>query len=169
MVFDIHELGHQYQGFLRIGASTTIAQYILPSCLAFFKEKFPDLTIILETKNTEEIEQLLEEKKIDIGFIEGFSKLVLFNYTSFLEDELVLVCRKNHDLTKLSQVVKEDLYKYGWVTRENGSGSLETINHHLKNAGIDVKKLQIEIQLGSSKSIKSYVINSNTVSFISAL
>ena len=72
--FDIHELNNRYKGLLKIGASTTIAQYILPSCLAFFKQSFPELEVILYTKNTEEIEQLLADKKIDIGFIEGFSK-----------------------------------------------------------------------------------------------
>lgn len=165
--FDIHELNNRYKGLLKIGASTTIAQYILPSCLAFFKQKFPELEVILYTKNTEEIEQLLADKKIDIGFIEGFSKSNLFTYTSFLEDELVLICRKNHALSKNQNFEKKDLYNCGLVTRELGSGSLETINHHLKDAKIDVEKLKIEIQLGSSESIKSYVSNSDALAFIS--
>lgn len=165
--FDIHKLNNRHKGLLRIGASTTIAQYILPSCLASFKEKFPELEVILFTKNTEEIEQLLADKKIDIGFIEGFSKSALYSYTSFLEDELVLICRKNHVLSKTQNFEKKDLYNCGLATREFGSGSLETINHHLKDSGIDIEKLKVEIQLGSSESIKSYVANSDALAFIS--
>ncbi len=165
--FDINEANNQHKGVLRIGASTTIAQYILPACLPQFRKKFPDLKVILETKNTEEIEFLLAEKKIDLGFIEGFSKSALFSYTPFLEDELVLVCRKNHSISSKKSFQKEDLYQYGIITREAGSGSLETINYHLKNAGINCSKLQIEAQLGSSESIKSCVLNSDALAFIS--
>ena len=68
--FEINQLNQQHKGTLRIGASTTIAQYVLPPLLAEFHKQYQDIKVILSIQNTEIVEQLLEHKKIDLGCIE---------------------------------------------------------------------------------------------------
>ncbi len=72
--FELSVLNENAKGTLMLGASTTIAQYVLPKYLALFKQKFPDIKIELTNGNTEYIENLLVENKIDLGLIEGQSK-----------------------------------------------------------------------------------------------
>ena len=165
--FDMSALINQQKGLLRLGASTTISQYIIPPLLARFHQKLQDIKVNLLNGNTEQIEKALLNKEIEIGIVEGQSKNQSIKYTEFLKDELVLVCNNNNRLKNKVQVTLEDLKDLLFVTREHGSGTLEVIEHALKSFGINLSQLKIEMQLGSPESIKSYLMNSDCVAFIS--
>ena len=83
--FELNALNQRHNGKLRIGASTTIAQYILPPLLAAFHKKFTDIKVTLLINNTEQIELALQNKDIDFGIIEGQSKNTLFKSLSLLK------------------------------------------------------------------------------------
>jgi len=165
--FELNSLNQRHNGKLRIGASTTIAQYVLPPLLAAFHKRFPEITVTLMINNTEQIEQALQNKDIDFGIIEGQSKNTLFKYTEFIKDEIVLVANINHPLVKKEMIKLEDLLHTPLLLREPGSGTLEVIAHALKPLGIKVSQLQTEMQLGSTESIKSYLLHSNCMAFLS--
>lgn len=165
--FDMSTLINQRSGLLRIGASTTISQYIIPPLLARFHQKLQDVKVSLLNGNTEQIESALLKQEIDIGIVEGQSKNKSIKYTEFLKDELVLVCKSSNPLVNLDEVTKVELKKMRFLMREQGSGTLEVIEYALKPFDIKVSELQIEMQLGSTESIKSYLMNSNCVAFIS--
>ncbi|MFV5696497.1 LysR family transcriptional regulator [Flavobacterium sp. LB3P122] len=165
--FDMSALINKQKGLLRLGASTTISQYIIPPLLARFHKKMQDIKVNLLNGNTEQIEKALLNKEIEIGIVEGQSKTQSIKYTEFLKDELVLVCNNTNPLKNKEQVSLEDLKDLQFVTREQGSGTLEVIEHALKSFGINLSQLKIEMQLGSPESIKSYLMNSDCVAFIS--
>lgn len=164
--FDMNLLAHQHKGILKIGASSTIAQYVLPEILAKFHQQFTDVKIQLSSGNTESIEQSLLNKEIDLGLIEGRSKSPQISYSHFLDDELVLVCSTENKSLKSSISVNE-LKNYSFLLREPGSGTLEVIAHALKQAGVKISDLPLEMQLGNIESIKAYLQNSNCLAFIS--
>lgn len=164
--FEISQLNQQHQGKLIIGASTTVAQYILPEILAGFNTYYKDIRIELLTYNTETISALLKEGKIDLGIIEGESRSSLFDYHPFKADEIVLVAKADHALTSKSLSLK-DLYGLNFIFREQGSGTLEFIQNRLKEKGISIDELNIEMQLGSSEGIKNYLLHSDCVAFLS--
>ena len=165
--FDMSTLINQRSGVLRLGASTTISQYIIPPLLARFHQKLRDVKVSLLNGNTEQIENALLKQEIEIGIVEGQSKNKSIKYTAFLKDELVLVCKSSNALARLDQVTQEDLKKMHFLMREQGSGTLEVIGHALKPFKIKVSELKMEMQLGSTESIKSYLMNSDCVAFIS--
>ncbi len=165
--FDMNAFTHTKSGILRIGASTTAAQYLLPPMLASFHHKFQEVKIHLITGNTEQIEVALQNKSIDLGIIEGKSRNTIFKYTPFVKDELVLVGKAGHSLSKKITVKPEDLFKYSFLMREPGSGTLEVIIHSLKQHDIKISNLNIEMQLDSSESIKLYLLNSEALAFLS--
>lgn len=165
--FDMSSLINERTGLLRVGASTTISQYIIPPLLARFHQKMQDVKVHLLNGNTEQIENALLNKEIEIGIVEGQSKNKSIKYTEFLKDELVLVCRSSHSLTNQDEISQEDLKKMHFLMREQGSGTLEVIEHALKPFDIKFSDLTIEMQLGSTESIKSYLLNSDCVAFIS--
>lgn len=165
--FDMSELINQQKGLLRLGASTTISQYIIPPILARFHQKMQDIKVNLLNGNTEQIEKALLNKEIEIGIVEGQSRNKSIKYTEFLKDELVLVCNSSNPLINKEQVTQGDLKGMRFVMREQGSGTLEVIEHALKPFEINLSQLTVEMQLGSTESIKSYLMNSDCVAFIS--
>jgi DNA-binding transcriptional LysR family regulator len=165
--FDMSALINQQRGLLRLGASTTISQYIIPPLLARFHQKLQEIKVHLLNGNTEQIEKALLNKEIEIGIVEGQSKNQSIKYTAFLKDELVLVCNSKNPLTNKEIVHQEDLKSMRFVMREQGSGTLEVIEYALKPFDINLSQLTIEMQLGSTESIKSYLMHSDCVAFIS--
>jgi LysR family transcriptional regulator, transcriptional activator of the cysJI operon len=165
--FDINALTETFKGKLRIGASTTIAQYVLPPLLADFHKRYEDIQVSLTISNTEQIEQALKNNSIDFGIVEGQAKNTLFKYTEFIRDEIVPVVAANHTLASLKEISIDQLLSTPLLLREPGSGTLEVIAHALKPHNIKLSDLKCEMQLGSTESIKSYLLHSNCMAFLS--
>jgi len=165
--YDMHLLAQQHTGLLRLGASSTVAQYILPVILAKFHQKFKDIQIQLLTGNTEDIEQALIRKEIDFGIIEGLSKNAAIQYSPFLRDEIVLVAAGTNYQIQKDQIKAEEIKNYPLLLREPGSGTLDVIIHALKPFQIKLADLNIEMRLGSTESIKSYLLHSDCLAFLS--
>jgi len=167
VAFEINALDKRKEGMLRLGASTTVSQYIVAPLLAKFRNKFADVQLSLITGNTTYVEKALLDKDIEIGIIEGYSKNTEISYHPYLKDELVLVCSNKHPLANRSELNLDELKTIRFVQREHGSGTLEVIEHAIKKAGINPNELQVEIRLGSTESIKSYLMNAPCMAFIS--
>ncbi|AWK05964.1 LysR family transcriptional regulator [Flavobacterium crocinum] len=165
--FEMSSFNKERQGLLRLGASTTISQYVISPVLANFHQKQKDIKVNLLNGNTEQIENALINKEIEIGIVEGQSKNQSIKYIPFLKDELVLVCNGNNAFVKQNEISLNDLKSMKFITRERGSGTLEVIEFALKKAGLKFSDLQIEMQLGSTESIKSYLLNSDCFAFMS--
>jgi len=165
--FDLNTLNSHFSGLLRIGASTTIAQYVLPQLLADFHAKSDNIRITLTIGNTEDIERALVAGEIDFGIVEGQSKNPLFRYSDFINDEIVLTAGIHHPLVKKQEITTKELTNIPLLLREPGSGTLEVIGHALKPHGIKLSDLRCEMQLGSTESIKSYLTHSHCAAFLS--
>jgi LysR family transcriptional regulator, transcriptional activator of the cysJI operon len=174
-IFDIYnelqlDLGlikNNKQGSLRIGASTTVAQYFISPILASFYEKFPKIQLSLLNGNTQQIETAILDKSIDIGLVEGKKHMPGLKYMDFIEDELVAVVHTKSKLSKNQQIALENLYEIPLVMRERGSGTLEVIESALKENGIKLGNLNVIMHLGSTESIKSFLEFSNALAFFS--
>lgn len=167
MQFEMDQMANRNRGNIRIGASTTLTQYILPGILKDFQKEYPDIKLEILNENTEQIENLLLQKEIDLGIIEGRSKRRELKYTAFLRDELVLVTKKGHPLAEKGEVTVDQLTKIPLVIREFGSGTLQVIKHYLKEMNLRVSDLKIELVLGSTEGIKNYLKNSDSFAFLS--
>ena len=165
--FDMNALKGEPGGTLRVGASTTVAQYVIPPVLARFHEQSADVSISLLSGNTERIEQWLLNDEIDLGLVEGRTHHSDIRYTPFVKDELVLICRADHPLANRDEITLDELRAIPIVLRERGSGSLEVIEHALRGVGLRLTDLTIEMQLGSTESMKSYLSSSRCMAFVS--
>jgi DNA-binding transcriptional LysR family regulator len=165
--FEMNNFSQQHSGKLKIGASTTVAQYVLPPVLASFHKKFKNIKISLSIDNTEQVELALQNKEIDLGIIEGHSKKTSISYSEFIKDEIVLVSAIDNPLAAKQTVQPKDLINIPLLLREPGSGTLEVIAHALKPFGIKTNQLQNEMQLASTESMKLYLLHSNCMAFLS--
>lgn len=165
--FDLNRLNETYKGVLHVGSSTSITQYILPPLLARFHDIHKEVKVQLVNGNTEQIEQALINNEIELGVVEGKSKRRDIHYTPFVKDEIVLVCSSRHPWSEKEEIKPESLKSIPLLLREPGSGTLEVISDALKEKGIRLSDLQVEMQLGSTEAIKSYLQHSNCMAFLS--
>jgi LysR family transcriptional regulator, transcriptional activator of the cysJI operon len=161
---DILEHHHSIKGELKIGASFSIGEYILPSLLFEIQNDYPELEIHVVIGNTEEIVQSVRLYQVDIGLIEGQTNEKELSVHSFMEDELFIVSSNNHELAKKDEVTMADLQNQAWVTREVGSGTREYLNHFFRSNGLKVKSL---LTISSSQGIKETLINGMGLSLLS--
>lgn len=154
-------------GEIKVGASSTVGQYILPVLLAKFHKRFPQIRVKLQTGNTEDIIDLLRNGKIAFAITEGIGFDRSFQFDNFIKDEIVLVCSAKSKSSNLKKISVTSIPSYPLVLRESGSGTLEVVKNYLHKNGVDLKNITIEIELGNSESIIRYLKQSETFGFIS--
>ncbi|MEG1616920.1 MAG: LysR family transcriptional regulator [Bacteroidales bacterium] len=165
--FEMNILNGNYVGELHLGASTTIAQYVLPPLLATFIKKFPNIKVSLINGNTRDIERAVIEHRIGLGMVEGSSRLINLRYAPFIKDELVVVTSTSSALASYDEITLEKLKQLPLVIREVGSGSLEILETELGRHQIKLAQLNILIQLGSTESIKLFLENADCLGIVS--
>jgi DNA-binding transcriptional LysR family regulator len=156
----IKELTGRFSGPLLVGASLTIAEFLLPRVLGEFKAKFPEVQARLTVANSETIEIRVAEHALDIGLIEG--PLRPGNQGGLVaeiccEDELQVVVAADHSLAAMAEIAPAVLAAHGYISREPGSGTREFADLHFREAGIDPATLNIVMELGSPEAIKGVV------------
>ena len=165
--YEMHLLHNEYTGGLKLGASTTVAQYVLPPLLASFIGKFPHVNLSLLNGNSREIEAALQEHRIDLGFVEGVFRLPNIKYTTFLKDELVAVVRTGSKLAIGEEITPEELLHLPLVLRERGSGTLDVFERALQQHNIKLSSLQVLMYLGSTESIKLFLEHTDCLGIVS--
>lgn len=167
MESSVRELTGDVSGVLMLGASTTIAEYMLPSLLGDFKSKFPDVTIRLAVANTDGIVSMVEDNEIDLGVVEA----PVTNKNLAVEvcrvDQLVVIVPPGHDLAERKAVKAADLIEYPYIEREEGSGTREVIREYLKASGLSPNSLDVIMALGSPEAIKGAVETGMGISVLS--
>ena len=165
--FEMGILQNEHKGKLAIGTSTTMTQYVIPPLMAHFHQKFKNIVIHLVNGNTEQIEKALTNNQIDLGIIEGQSKRKDFKYIDFIKDEIVLTAKSTHPLAKKGEISLTELRSHPLLLREKGSGTLEVIEYFLKRLNYSIADFNVEMHFGSTEGIKNYILNSNSVAFLS--
>lgn len=165
--FEMNLLTNHFSGELRMGASTTIAQYVLPPVLSSFIKTFPDIRISLLNGNSRDIERALQEGKITLGLVEGIAHQSVLHYTPFMKDELVVVTHTGSSLAAYDEITLPQLCTLPLVLRENGSGTLAVLESALAEHQVKLSQLNVLIQLGSTESIKLFLENADAMGIIS--
>ena len=169
MDYDMDLLSQTSQGRLSVGASTTIAMYLLPPVLAAFMERAGGVEVSMLSGNSENVEQWLRDGTVDIGFVENASRRPWLHYEPLMADELVLVAGTSGRYAGVESVTVEELRSIPLVLREKGSGTREIIENALARHGVGVQDLRVVIELSSTEAIKSFVRSSDTMAIVSVI
>lgn len=153
----LKEMTGQIAGPLLVGASTTIAEFLLPRVLGEFKARHPQVLPRLVVANSETVENRVAEHTLDIGFIEAPSHLPNVSTDMCCEDELQVVCSPSYPLAKLKSVSAKQLTQHGFISREPGSGTREVTDQYFRRAGIRPDALNVVMELGSPEAVKALV------------
>jgi len=164
--FEMSTFKDRVSGQLKLGASTTIAQYVIPQALSAFHKKFPKIKLSLLNGNTQHITETLLKGEIDLGIVEGKSKNKDILYDRFISDEVVAVVNAESELASLGEISLKDLMDIPIVLRERGSGTREVIEYELKKKKIKLSALNVVMYLGSTETLKSFISSSSCLGFL---
>jgi DNA-binding transcriptional LysR family regulator len=153
------------KGMIRVGASTTIVDYLMPSIICAYMSSYPDVKITLKEGNTQEIASMIQEGSIDIGFVEGYVQGSDIVREKVGIDELLIVT-ENKEIANAKPVFIDELSEMRWVLREEGSGTREVFLDYIKEK---VDDLNIFLELGHTESIKSILKNRECLTCISKI
>lgn len=140
------------QGELRVGASVTIADYLMPKLLAGYRSTNEKVELRLRSGNTESIVKMVKEGICDIGFIEGECHDELLRIQKIMRDELVVV--SNNPKMRNKEHYIDVLALEPWIMREKGSGTRAAFLDEI--SPID-KEINIFMELEHTEGIKNFL------------
>ena len=160
-------LNDEVVGELRLGASTTVAQYILPWILGAFMKQYPHVHFSLVSGNTEKIVEAVVEGRVALGIIEGPAMRRDVKTERMVRDEMMLIVSPNHAWAKAGAIEPKELMKVPLLLRERGSGSRRVVERSLKRVGLPLRSLRVAMELDSTEAIISGVEAELGVGFVS--
>jgi DNA-binding transcriptional LysR family regulator len=153
----LSELTGEIGGSLMVGASTTIAEFMLPGILGEFKSTYPNVRSRLVVGNSESIENRVLEHTIDIGFIESLSHEPNLECDVCCDDELVVICHPRFPLARHKELTPQKLLEHPYISREPGSGTREFTESYLRGAGVSLDQMNVVMELGSPIALNGVV------------
>ncbi|QBG48263.1 LysR family transcriptional regulator [Verrucomicrobia bacterium S94] len=153
-------------GLLRIGASSTIGNYLMPALIGTFSDRFPEVRVRLTIGNTEQIIGRLLNSEIDLGYVEGSCSDSRIQSSVWREDRLVIFCAPDYPLAARPECQRKELLNESWILRESGSGTREVFERALLRHG---EVLNIRYEFGHTEAVKQAVRSGMGIGCLSRL
>ncbi len=135
----------------------------MPALISSFQEKHPGVHVILSEGSSAEISNSLIVHKNELGLIARLTYPPQLKVLSFSREELVLILRRNHPLTRLRKISLSDLAREPLIIREKGSGTRDVVLEKYREARI---KPSILTEASNVDFIKELVETGNGISFV---
>lgn len=164
----VEELKGTVSGDLRIAASTTPGDYVLPALFGSFLEKYPEVRLELVVADSSEVEEMVESAQAHVGVV-GFKGSARVDHRELPGDEIVLIVPPNDPIASRRSIDLAQLADRRWVMREEGSGTRAVTEGALSAAGVDPDALDIAVELGSGEAVIGAVEGGLGIALISKL
>jgi DNA-binding transcriptional LysR family regulator len=164
---EIQQLFHGEHAMpLRVAASLTIGEVLMPDLLARWKARHPASPVRIDIGNTREVVQAVAAFEADLGFIEGPQTHPELRVEPWLTDEMLVVASPDHPLARRRKVTPDALRDAVWAMREAGSGSREVVDHWLLE---HLGRIELAYEVGSTEAIKRLALNGTALACLSRL
>ena len=155
-------------GELWVGGSNIPGEYLLPRKLGAFIKRHPEVKPVLRIGDSAGIVEEVLEGKVEIGFVGFKNQDARLSFDKIWQDEMVLTVPKNHPWSRRTSVRLTDLRSQNFISREQGSGTLDSFRHLLARRRQSAHNLlKVAMQLGSTAAVKEALISGFGVSILS--
>ncbi len=152
---------------LRVAASMTVAEYLIPRWLNALRASDPSISVSLQMGNTQHVIEAMTHNEADVGFVEGERAPRELSSRMVCSDDLVVVVAPFSAWAKRSTPLRaRELSSTPLVLREAGSGTREVLEAAMHSRGLELTPL---VELGSTTAIKSAVASGAGPSVLSRL
>lgn len=165
----VRSYGGQLTGTLRLGASTIPGAYLLPQRLEAFQAKVPGTKVMLRISGTSKIVEEVLQGELELGLIGALWKDQSLVCQPFRADQLVLTVAPSHPWAQRREVEVRELPSETFILRERGSGTRMVMTQVLAEHGVEVDKLDLCAEMGSTEAVRQGVKAGLGISILSSL
>jgi len=165
---EIDEMASEVAGPLLLGASTVPGEHLCPTLLGIFMQRYPRVKPRLLIENTAVIVAKLERHEIDLAIVGAAPKEAEIRAEPIFQDEIVLLVPPKHRFASLEQVPLEEFCREPLITRSAGSGSRLFVERELAQRGINMGRLGVVLEVGTSLAALNAVEAGIGVALVSA-
>lgn len=153
---------------LTVAASTTPGEFLVPSLIADLIKSYPGWRISVSIHDSAEVIDQVERGTVGLGFVGSISDRPALRFVPFVQDELVVAVRADHPLALRAAIALEELARYPFVLREEGSGTLCSLQHLLQEHDRSLPRLQVVATLGSTQAVLSAILAGAGIGIVSS-
>jgi len=153
------------RGRLRIGASTTACQFVLPNVLREFNECFPDCILSITPADTPALMEKVRRHEIDVAIIVDAEEASDVTVVPLFSDELVLIGSPIHPFVQKSTIRMSEIARERLVLYNKGSRTFRLIDQFFRDHKVS---LEYFIELGSMEAIKELIKINYGLSFVAS-
>ncbi len=165
----IKEFLNEVSGNVRIGSSTIIAEFILPSIIKEFNNRYPKTFFIMDIANSQTIVQRVVDGVLDLAIVARKIPKKDLEYKTIFKDRIVLAVNKDHPFYSRNSVFLEEIINERFVIREVGSGTRAAVEYALKTKGYDFESLNATAVMSSTHGLLHSVKNGLGIAFVSEI
>jgi len=140
-MFDEMEKGMKnwdYFGVIRVGCSITIGSQFLPNYVKAFYSRYPGREVRAIVGPSDQLEEKILDNELDFALIEGFSHIPSLVSEEYMEDSLTVICPADGRFRQGQTITQEEFRRQRFLLREHGSGTRETFDRVIEQAGFTV-------------------------------
>jgi DNA-binding transcriptional LysR family regulator len=160
---------HQVSGTLRIFASTTPGEFLVPGLVAEFRESYPDVAPQIMIGDSAAVLTGLENDKADVGFVGAKISRPEFRFEPVGYDEILLAVPRSHPLADRESIDLDDLEHQSFLEREDGSGTMHSLRASLREQGLQMPITRTVMVLGSTDGVLSAVEGGHGLGWVSSM
>lgn len=156
-------------GEIAVGGSTIPGGYILPQLIGVFKKKYPEVRIRVYVGDTEQIINDISASKLDFGIVGAETDKNRIAQKAIIKDEMKLVVRSDHRWALRTEVSLNEIAGEPFIVREQGSGTLKSLEKKLVQAGAGINSFTVAAELGSTASVIQGIKSGIGISVLSTI
>lgn len=157
------------EGTLRVAASSTPGEFLVPRFLADFSERHPDVRPVVFLSDSEAVVNELLERRWDLGFVGARIDRDGLRYSALTEDEILLAVPAHHPFAAVGEIALDALGEQRFIDREGGSGTLLSVRRSLAARGLALPPHRIGMTLSTTQAVVSAVRAGCGIGFVSSL
>ncbi|MFC1906202.1 selenium metabolism-associated LysR family transcriptional regulator, partial [Chloroflexota bacterium] len=169
LICDIDQLRDEVTGELIIAASTIPGEYLLPSILSEFKQRYPSIGVQVAISDSMDTINGIKGGRYEIGFCGVGPEGGDLECFKMAQDEIVLIVPKGHPFAKKKKITFAEIAGEPIISREESSGTRRSLEKLLLDGGYDAKRFEPKLVLSTSQSIVSAVEEGIGIAFVSSL
>ena len=156
-------------GRLVMGGSTIPGSYILPHAIGRFVKQFPDVNITVIVGDTEQIIDEILNYRIEFAVVGAQTDSHKIHQQKLIEDDMRLIVPADHPWADKKQVSLEMMMSEPFIIREQGSGTLQSIQKSFSTRNKDIFSLHVIAELGSTAAVIQGIKNHVGISILSTI
>ena len=150
---------------LNFGATLTIGEYTVPPILSRIFKEDPEINISMVVENTQVLQKMLWDGKIDFALLEGHFNQEQFEFKLISSETFIAVCSPENKFADNASDL-EDLLDQNLILRESGSGTRDVLEQALYNQNLNIGSFSRRLEIGNMNVIKNLCHDNIGITFM---